>query len=34
MLKQMSFFVEKFLSPYICGYRKGFSKEKALAASD
>ena len=23
--KQMSLYVDRFLSPYLCGYRKGFS---------
>ena len=27
MHKQTSIFVEKFLSPYMCGYRKGFSTQ-------
>ena len=26
----MSIFVEKILSPYMCGYRKGFSTQQAL----
>ena len=30
MLRQMSIFVEKILSPYMCGYRKGFSTQKIL----
>ena len=28
--KQMSLHVEKYLSPYLCGYRKGFSTQQAL----
>ena len=27
---QMSTYFEKFLSPYLCGYRKGFSTQEAL----
>ena len=30
MHRQMSIFVEKFLSPHICGYRKGFTTQQAL----
>ena len=30
MHKQMSNFVEKILSVYMCGFRKGFSTQKAL----
>ena len=26
----MSFHVEEYLSPYLCGYRKGFSTQQAL----
>ena len=29
MHRLMSIFVEKFLSPYVCGYRKGFSTQQA-----
>ena len=29
MHKLMSIFVENFLSPYVCGYRKGFSTQQA-----
>ena len=28
--KQMSFHVEKYLSPYLCDYPKGFSTQQAL----
>ena len=28
--KQMSFHVEEYLSPYLCGYRTGFSTQQAL----
>ena len=28
--KQMSLHVEKYLSPYLCGYRKGFRTQQAL----
>ena len=28
--KQMSLHVDRFLSPYLCGYRKGFSTQQAL----
>ena len=28
--RQMSIFVEKNLSPYMCGYGKGFSTQQAL----
>ena len=28
--KQMSLHVEEYLSPYLCGYRKGFSTQQAL----
>ena len=27
--RQMTIFVENFLSPYMCGYRKGFSTQQA-----
>ena len=30
MHKQISIFGEKFLCSYMCGYRKGFSKQQAL----
>ena len=30
MHRQMSIFVENFLSPYMCGYRKSFSTQEAL----
>ena len=30
MHKQMSLYVDNFLSPYLCGYRKGFSTQQAL----
>ena len=30
MLNQMKDFVEKFLSPFLCGYRKGFNTQYAL----
>ena len=30
MHRQISIFVEKILSPYMCGYRKGFSTQQAL----
>ena len=30
MHKQMSLYVDNFLSPYVCGYRKGFSTQQAL----
>ena len=32
MNKQMSAKIEQFLSPYLCGYRKGFSTEYALVS--
>ena len=32
MQKQMVSYVEKFLSPYLCGYRKGFNAQYALIA--
>ena len=28
--KQMSLHVEEYLSPYLCGYRKGFSTQQVL----
>ena len=28
--KQMSLHVDRFLSPYLCGYRKGFSTQQTL----
>ena len=28
--KQMSLHVEEYLSPYLCGYRKGFSSQQML----
>ena len=30
MHKQISFYIEQFLSPYMCGYRKDFSTQHAL----
>ena len=30
MQKQVTLFTEKLLSPYLCGYRKGFSTQQAL----
>ena len=30
MHKQMSEFFEQFLSPFMCGYRKGYSTQHAL----
>ena len=30
LYKQMSLHVDRFLSPYLCGYRKGFSTQQAL----
>ena len=30
MQKQISDFIGKFLSPFLCGYRKGFSKQYTL----
>ena len=30
MHKQISFYIDQFLSPYMCGYRKGFSTKNAL----
>ena len=30
MQRQMSIFVEKFLSPYMCGYRKSFRTQQTL----
>ena len=32
MQKQMISYIEKFLSPYLCGYRKGFNTQYALLA--
>ena len=32
MQKQMVTYMEKFLSPYLCGYRKGFNAQYALLA--
>ena len=32
MQKQMIAYIEKFLSPYLCGYRKGFNAQYALLA--
>ena len=32
MHKQMVAFIEKYLSPYLCGYRKGYNSQYALAA--
>ena len=28
--KQLSFYIKHFFSPYLCGYRKGFSTQFAL----
>ena len=30
MQKQINYFIEKHLSPYLCGYRKGFISQYAL----
>ena len=30
MQKQVSDYIEKFVSPFLCGYRKGFSTQYAL----
>ena len=30
MHKQISFYIDQFLSPYMCGYRKGFSTQHVL----
>ena len=30
MQKQINGYINKFLSPYLCGYRKGFSTQLAL----
>ena len=32
MQKQMVVYIEQFLSPYLCGYRKGFNAQYALIA--
>ena len=32
MQKQMGAYIEKFLSPYLCGYRKGYNAQYALIA--
>ena len=32
MQKQMIVYIDKFLSPYLCGYRKGFNTQYALIA--
>ena len=32
MQKQMTMYIEKYLSPYLCGYRKGFNSQYALLA--
>ena len=29
MHKQIGFYIDQFLSPYMCGYRKGFSTQHA-----
>ena len=29
MHKQISFYIDQFLSPYMCGYRNGFSTQHA-----
>ena len=31
--KQMSLHVDRFLSPYLCGYRKGFNTQQALISN-
>ena len=33
MQKQIVDYMKKFLSPYLCGYRKNFNKQQALLAS-
>ena len=30
--KKMSLHVDRFLSPYLCGYRKGFSTQQTLTS--
>ena len=30
MFEQISGYIEKFLSPYLCGFRKGFSTQHSL----
>ena len=30
MHKQISFYTDQFVSPYMCGYRKGFTTKHAL----
>ena len=30
MQKQINEFIDKYLSPYLCGYRKGFNPQYAL----
>ena len=30
MEQQIISYIDKYLSPYLCGYRKGFSTEQAL----
>ena len=32
MHKQISFYIDQFLSPYMCGYRKGFITQHALSS--
>ena len=32
MQQQITEYIEKFLSPYLCGYRKGFNTQYALLA--
>ena len=32
MQNQVTLFTEKLLSPYLCGYRKGFSTQQALVS--
>ena len=32
MQNQVTLFTEKFLSPYLCGYRKGFRIQQALVS--
>ena len=32
MQKQMKLYVDKYLSPYLCGYRKGYNAQYALLA--
>ena len=32
MQKQINYYINNFVSPYLCGYRKGFSTQLALAS--